>query len=394
MKSIFRIITIVLTFALTVPCYAKKSDDITLIVTNDGATKDEAIKNSLRTAIEQAYGVFVSANTDILDDELVKDEIVTVSSGNIKKFEEIALVSRPDKVITTLKVTVSKGKLLSYAKSKGSECELDGEAMFADIQLQELYKENEEKLLENLCEEFMNLLMDGYDYKLDVKRAVKSRSDMMLFGSGRDSENNVSFECDIYAKLNEKGELAWNKLLTALKEVGRAHNPDKISSINPFKLYGNEKETASSEFAYEVLIPKPTRFYNGHSWDGDRFLLRSPKSIMLLENLIGIIPYLVKNVSLEYAGKQINICKELKFLNENLSDGTLVRLNATRPYSRKKGSNCGEYRYILNVPKEELKDVRGINIKPNGKLVEVSTYNMTLVKLQSDDVSGGYFFTK
>ena len=57
-------------------------NDVILTVSADGETKDEAIKMALRSAIEQAYGTFVSANTMLLNDELVKDEIVTISSGN------------------------------------------------------------------------------------------------------------------------------------------------------------------------------------------------------------------------------------------------------------------------------------------------------------------------
>ena len=57
--------------------------EVTLVVTGEGATKEEATNNALRSAVEQAFGVFVSANTEILNDEIVKDEIASISSGNI-----------------------------------------------------------------------------------------------------------------------------------------------------------------------------------------------------------------------------------------------------------------------------------------------------------------------
>ena len=47
--------------------------EVSLIVTGEGATKEEATNNALRSAVEQAFGVFVSANTEILNDELIKD---------------------------------------------------------------------------------------------------------------------------------------------------------------------------------------------------------------------------------------------------------------------------------------------------------------------------------
>lgn len=42
------------------------TDDVTLVVSGDGANKEEATKVALRSAIEQVYGTFVSANTSIV----------------------------------------------------------------------------------------------------------------------------------------------------------------------------------------------------------------------------------------------------------------------------------------------------------------------------------------
>lgn len=70
--------------------------EVTLVVTGEGATKEAATNNALRSAIEQTYGVFVSANTEILNDELGRDEIATISSGNIQKYNEIACVDLPN----------------------------------------------------------------------------------------------------------------------------------------------------------------------------------------------------------------------------------------------------------------------------------------------------------
>ena len=51
---------------------------MTLVVYGTAESEDEAIKIALRSAIEQAFGTFVSANTEVLNDELVKDEIATM----------------------------------------------------------------------------------------------------------------------------------------------------------------------------------------------------------------------------------------------------------------------------------------------------------------------------
>jgi hypothetical protein len=60
---------------------------VTLTVSGTGKTLEEAKTNALRSAIEQAFGAFISSKTEILNDNLVKDEIVSVSNGNIQSFE-------------------------------------------------------------------------------------------------------------------------------------------------------------------------------------------------------------------------------------------------------------------------------------------------------------------
>lgn len=115
--------------------------EVSLVVNAEGPNKTEAIDNALRSAIEQTYGMFVSANTTILNDEVVKDEITTVSTGNIQKYTEISSVLLPNgNTSVTLEAVVSLTKLVSYAKSKGSECEFAGSTFGANLRLYELRK--------------------------------------------------------------------------------------------------------------------------------------------------------------------------------------------------------------------------------------------------------------
>lgn len=65
-----RLTTVLFAMLTTLVSMAQTQDDVTLTVSGDGATKEEATNNALRSAIAQAYGVFVSANTQILNDEV------------------------------------------------------------------------------------------------------------------------------------------------------------------------------------------------------------------------------------------------------------------------------------------------------------------------------------
>lgn len=148
-----RLFFAVLLIAMSAFSYAQEIKEVTLVVNGEGVTKEDAINVALRSAIEQAFGVFVSANTTILNDELVKDEIATVSSGNIQKYTELGTSTLPNgQYSTTLQATVSIKKLVKYAQNKGSECEFAGATFGANIKMLQLRYDNAKKALSHLRE--------------------------------------------------------------------------------------------------------------------------------------------------------------------------------------------------------------------------------------------------
>jgi len=171
MKKI-KFIIVLLVGLFMIPSFVQAqstNDEVTLVVSADGTSKEEATKVALRSAIEQAYGTFVSANTTILNDELVKDEIVTITSGNIKQYKEIASERTPDgKTFVTLQATVCISKLVSYAKSKGASTEFAGAAFGMDMKMKELNKKNEEKALDNLVAQAKRMMPSAFNYELSV----------------------------------------------------------------------------------------------------------------------------------------------------------------------------------------------------------------------------------
>lgn len=169
-----------------------KVDDVTLVVSGSDVTEKDATLNALRSAIEQVYGTFVSANTEILNDELVKDEIVSVSKGNVKSYETVSVVQLPNgQTSVTVKATVSRSKLIKYAKSKGSSAEFEGQTFAMNIKLMELRSKNAMKAYEHMCEEIKGLLSLGaFDFKVELGEPVVALS---YYGHGkRDYEDEIN----------------------------------------------------------------------------------------------------------------------------------------------------------------------------------------------------------
>lgn len=167
--------------SVVVPATGEQSnvnDEVTLVASGKASDGEKATTIALRSAIEQAYGTFVSANTTILNDELVKDEIITISNGNIKSYEVLSDVKCEDgQDMVTVKATVCISKLVSYAKSKGASAEFAGATFAQSMKIKELYKQNEAKALENLLTQVKFMLPSCYDLGLsDIGEPEESRN--------------------------------------------------------------------------------------------------------------------------------------------------------------------------------------------------------------------------
>lgn len=144
-------------------------DEVSLVVMADAPTKTEATTLALRSAIEQAFGTFVSANTTILNDELVKDEIATISSGNIKGYKILSVSTLPNgNVFVSLQAVVSISKLVSYSKGHGSEAEFSGKTFLMQVKLNEFNRQNELKALRILYDALSPFAKNMYDYHLKI----------------------------------------------------------------------------------------------------------------------------------------------------------------------------------------------------------------------------------
>ena len=181
---------IIYTFLLLcVFSYAKAGDNktVTLITSGQGKTQDEAKQNALRNAIEQAFGAFISSHTEVVNDNLVKDEIISVSNGNIQKYEIISESVLPDNLgyTTTLKTIVSISKLTSFCESKGMQIEIKGSLFAFNVIQKELSASNEKKALEELVLMAKNIAPKMFDYTITANEPIKNETS----NNNRNSKN-------------------------------------------------------------------------------------------------------------------------------------------------------------------------------------------------------------
>lgn len=180
-KNLFFVIVLSTLLLVCQESYAQKNkggsndgNTVSLVTSGTGVTKEDATKNALRSAIEQAFGTFVSANTSVVNDDMVKDEIVTITSGNIKSYDEInsRQVSGAEGNLfeVTLQAVVSVDNLVRFAQNHGMSAELAGQTFAMNIKIGQLNKENENKALRHLIIQLYEIAKLGlYDFSLNVQ---------------------------------------------------------------------------------------------------------------------------------------------------------------------------------------------------------------------------------
>lgn len=213
-----RIITIVALFMATSSLLAQ--NEVSLVVSGEGKDKNEATFNALRSAIEQVCGTFISANTNILNDRMVSDEVVSLSSGNIKSYKYISENKQPNgNVYVTVKATVSVDKLTTFCESKGMTAELKGGLFAMNIKKMEFDKLAEEKAVKNLCTQLKTMLPTLFNYEIKVEEPqLYSHGDIpKLFNKHSKELYKVSFT--ITAIPNENFNTFFKTLFNTLFEI-------------------------------------------------------------------------------------------------------------------------------------------------------------------------------
>jgi hypothetical protein len=171
MVRLFMLIFLLATFIANGQISKTETEDkeniVTVVTVSGGETKSEAIKFALRDALEQSYGAFISSNTKILNDEIYKDEIVSISSGNIKDYEIISELQLPNGFFSvTISSQVSLKSFATYMQKKGHKVSFSGSKFSMNIKLLKLNEESEKKAINNMLIVLKDLIKSCIDFKI------------------------------------------------------------------------------------------------------------------------------------------------------------------------------------------------------------------------------------
>ena len=375
--------------------------EVTLTVTGSGKTKEDAVKSALRSALEQTYGTFVASNTTIVDDELVKDEISTISNNCVKSYSELSSKTLPNGwIFVTLQTTVSISGLVTYAQSKGSSVEFSGSTFGMNMKIKELNKQNEQKAVFNMLVLLMTL-GNLYDYELEVKDPQN--------GDRTQADAYVS-KVTVYLHFNENtrafNELAYQVLSdlslsdAEVQEYQQSNTPYYVNELpspsgyecrfamrnNYSQLLGNIMKTIGKT---PILYNETANLYyntpgcSGYKDEGIRAVLdylmrRNAYCYKITDNLHDPTKAKAGNFS-ESIGRNDRIASPwLYWLYENKSDmGRTLSPSKIKKENRKNGTVVGNITFDMYIPKTDIGSYSNFEIKP---VQDINLYKYLLGK--------------
>jgi hypothetical protein len=302
-------IIIISTLLFNLVCIAQDDKTVTLTVSGSGKTLEESKTNALRSAIEQAFGTFISSKTEILNDNLVKDEIVSVANGNVQKYDVVSQVEIPNVgYAITLSATVSISKLTSFAESKGVEVEFKGGMFAQNIKLQKLNEESEEKIIKNLVEVYTQLLENSFDFSLVSSEPVlvQGQSDVYKIKFNvntvpNDNYNNfIKYFKETLGKVQSTEDEATNIIgvgkpifyLVIDEKVYKFRSMNSFRNISKFFIASQLLSTSfkiTSNIAIHKYTFKNIFRYNYDDTVSRNFLFTKQSNLSLLESRV--VPY-------------------------------------------------------------------------------------------------------
>ena len=290
----FPITALLFTFLSFIPIFGQ---DVVIVTTGQGKNLEEAKLNALRTAVEQAFGAFISSRTEIINDELKGDEIVTITNGNIKAFTIVDQWNVNQEQFLVVKSIVSLSTLSTYLQKKGySEVSFDGSNFAFNIKLQKFNEESELIALKNVLTALLLQSTNVIDKELSVLEPQIYSSDLY----------KVGITVDLKGK--EKLELLYSRLFENISSISMSK--EEIYSYNQIGKKVNQ--------IYPLLLRIEN--YSTRASSSGPISFRNPESLILLKaftfcanvNVINSIK-VKSELSNIYIAQSVDLNKEFKF---------------------------------------------------------------------------------
>lgn len=253
---------------------AATAETVEITATGVGATADDAEKNALLSAVQQVVGMYVDSETQINNEQLVFDQILSVSSGFVSAYD----VLRPARkrlvdglFETTVKATVQKTKVLnSLQEAKVTTISIDGNAAWAKAYTGiEARKDGKPLLAEALSGLSVRLLQGEF-----VSDAGKRGEDALDPVVTVDPETGNAW-CAWNIRISFDRERYYAEEVPRLRRILEAvairHTDHEITRITPTR-FVQTRSSGNVDRGSRTSVPagEPVRWLDNHGYNRDK----------------------------------------------------------------------------------------------------------------------------
>jgi hypothetical protein len=169
-----KIIIFSFTILLILRVNAQQDNQIlTVIASGDGENQSKATNAALRNSIEKTLGVFISSNTEVNNDILLKDQINTIASGNVLEYNIISVTNVNNNFNVTVSAKISLQKLVSLINNKSNIVHLNGGVFGQNVKIENYYREQESIILSNFFTKFNQINLFDIDFIVQEPKPIR-----------------------------------------------------------------------------------------------------------------------------------------------------------------------------------------------------------------------------
>jgi hypothetical protein len=179
-----RFIIFIFFISVQLTLLGQAENTLTVIGFGEGTSQVQATNAALRQCIEKTFGVFVTTNSKVVNDQLVNDEIATIASGNIVSYDVIEQLLKNEIYTVTVSAVVSPENIVKTFKSKGFSFEINGNVISENIRKEQFYKEQEPIIIYQFLNKYKYFSIFDTFY-LRVGEPFKARTELAFYKDER-----------------------------------------------------------------------------------------------------------------------------------------------------------------------------------------------------------------
>ena len=164
--------------------YETASEKILYVeVIGEGATVDQARQQGFRLAVEHAVGTVVASETEVRNDRVARDEIITYASGYVDRFEVVEQQQVGNRVLVNMKVWVRPSRIANRLLHRSATVgTVEGTRVSTQIQTIQHERTSGDRLLKSVLADY-------------PKRAFRIEMDktQVIFDANRTGQLEVAF---------------------------------------------------------------------------------------------------------------------------------------------------------------------------------------------------------